>query len=82
MTNEAQLAALQRKIRNIQGVWSLFMLAAIVLMILNWGHPPRTWPMRIAYAGAFGGMGILWLVRRSFVVKYQKLGGERPPKTN
>ncbi len=81
MTSEAELAALQRKINLVHGVWSLFMLAAIVLLVINW-PTPKTLPMRIAWGAAFFGIGILAFVRRSLVTKYQKLGGEQPPKTN
>ncbi len=81
MTSEAELAALQRKINLVQGVWSLFMLAAIVLLVINW-PTPKTLAMRIAWGAAFGGIGVLALIRRSLVMKYQKLGGEQPPKTN
>lgn len=81
MANEVELAALQRKINVLHGVWSLFMLAAIVLLVMNW-PTPKTTAMRIAWGCAFGGVGVLALVRRSLMTKYQKLGGEQPPKTN
>lgn len=80
--NEAELAALKKKIDFMQGLYLVLFITSLVVLVINWqGNQPSY--MHLIWAGSLGGAVITRLTRQSKVAKYNSLllGGRPGPLT-